>query len=91
MPETPDEILLSLKERLGDWTDYDVASYFLGKALGAIGPATSYSEVKHLFFSGSDTEGVKLLDSLIFLVQQGFLESRDSNFEFRWRLVKGHK
>jgi hypothetical protein len=84
MPEVPDDVLLSLKERLRDWTDYDVAAYFLGKALGVFDPATSFSEVKGLFYAGADTDGVRLLDGLMFLANQGFLETRD--FEFRWRM-----
>lgn len=81
-----DDALLLLEERLRDWTEYDEASYFLGKAMGVIRPSASYGEVKHLFFGGGHAaEGVKLLDVLIFLVDQGFLESRDNNFEFRWQ------
>jgi hypothetical protein len=85
MSETPDEILLPLKERLHDWTEYDVACFFLGKTLGVIGPDKSYSESKHMFFGTYDPIGVQLIDCLIFLAGQGILESRDSNFEFRWR------
>lgn len=76
----------SLRSYLSDWTEHDEASFVLGKILGVIEPNTSYSEIKYIFFSDPPNDiGLRLLDILIFLVNQGILESREHNSEFRWK------
>ena len=85
MTEISDETPLPLRERVQDWTEYDVASFYLGKALGVICPSASYTQSKSMFFGSDNPDGVRLFDVLIFLADQGILESRDNNFEFRWR------
>lgn len=83
----PDDVLLPLRERLLDWEDPDVAGFYLGKALGVIPPGDSFGKAKGLFYSGRE-DAMKLIDLLIFLVDQGFLERRDplgEYGEFRWR------
>jgi hypothetical protein len=66
MNDVPDDILLPLRARLREWTDYDVAAFFLGKVLGVLGREASYSESKGMFFGGAG-DGLMLLDGLISL------------------------
>ena len=87
MSDVPDDVLLPLRERLRDWEDYDVAGFYLGKALGVIPPEDSFGEAKHLFWAASE-DGMKLIDMVRFLVDRGFLEQRDplgEYGEYRWR------
>jgi hypothetical protein len=83
----PDDELLPLRQRLRDWEDFDVASFYLGKALGVIAPEKSFSQAKGLFYA-SDT-GLKLVHILQALVDQGFVELRDplgEYGEYPWRI-----
>jgi hypothetical protein len=85
--DVPDDVLLPVRERLRDWEDFDVAGFYLGKALGVIPPEDSFRDAKGLFWSARE-DGMKLLDMVQFLVDQGFLEQRDplgEYGEYRWR------
>ena len=87
MSGVPDDVLLPLRERLRDWEDFDVAGFYLGKALGVIPLDDSFGKAKHLFW-GPHEDGMKLLDIVQFLVNRGFLEQRDplgEYGEYRWR------
>jgi hypothetical protein len=85
MNGAPEEALMPLRDRLDDWTEYDIACFYLGKLLGMISITDSYGDVKSIFFADRrDSRGVRLLDMLIFMAEHGILESRDNNFEFRW-------
>ena len=79
----PDEVLLPLKERLADWQDYDVAGFFLGKALGVIPAEDSWWRSKGIFWA-ADEVGIQLVDILKLLVDFGFLEQRDDYAQYRW-------
>jgi len=79
-----DDVLLPLRERLQDWQDFDAAGFFLGKALGVIPPEQTWGRSKDLIWY--QEEGLKLIETLRFLVNQGFLEIRD-DCEYRWRTV----
>jgi hypothetical protein len=82
-----DDDLLPLRQRLRDWEDFDVASFYLGKALGVIAPEDSFSEAKGLFYARGT--GPKLVNILQALVDQGFVEQRDplgEYGEYRWRI-----
>src|SRR5215472_15308693 len=83
MSTVPDEILLPLKDRLADWEDPDVAMFFLGKALGAIAPETSWGQAKGLFW-GANPMGMALVDTLRYLADMGILEQRDDYGQYRW-------
>jgi len=37
-----------------------------------------------MFFGGDNVIGIKMIDVLTFLADQGILESRSHNAEFRW-------
>jgi hypothetical protein len=52
-----------------------------------IPPEYSFGKAKHLFWSASE-DGIKLFDTMKFLVDRGFLEQRDPHGEYgeyRWR------
>jgi hypothetical protein len=85
----PDEVLLPLKERLAEWEDFDVAGFFLGKALGVIPEEKSWWQSKGLFWG--DPVGFKLTNVLNLLVDLGFLERQDDEAQYRWAgAVAGH-
>jgi hypothetical protein len=79
----PDEVLLPLKERLADWQDYDVAGFFLGKALGVIPAEDTWWRSKGLFWGGGGV-GFQLINVLDLLVDLGFLERQDDEGQYRW-------
>lgn len=89
MDPVPDGILVSLRERLQDWEDFDVAGFYLGKVLGIIPLDRSFGETKYLFYGarGVAEAGGRLHDALVFLADAGILESRENYAEFRWPMV----
>jgi hypothetical protein len=80
--QIPDEVLLPLKERLSEWQDFDVAGFFLGKALGVIPAERSWWRSKALFWG--DPVGTRLIKVLNLLVDSGFLERDDDEAKYRW-------
>ena len=79
-----EEVLLPLKDRLADWQDGDVAMFFLGKALGAIAPETSWGQAKHMFWGASSPMGTALANTLRYITDIGILEQRDDDGQYRW-------
>lgn len=81
-----DNGIVTLKERLQDWTDIDFAGYHVTVVLGLIDPeqAPFSTRAKHVFWSVHPVGdlAVKLLDEMTAL---GILEKRDEpDFQYRW-------
>jgi hypothetical protein len=81
-----------LSESLGDWTDWDVASYELGCCLGLFESQSFQVDVKHVFWTENPL-GRSLLEALKIFVDAEILEARDENphdgndLQFRWRVT----
>ncbi len=74
----------SLPATLADWTDFDVAAFELGRALGVFTAADSFQSVKGMFWSNSPL-GTALHETLRVLVAGGILEDKpDDDTIFRW-------
>ena len=82
----------SLKERFGDWLDWDAAAYQLGACLGfwpefgapgdATGPFDAWHGFKGVMWSSAGDELYFILDNL---VNMGLLETRDEpDVAYRW-------
>lgn len=84
MNDVPDEVLLPLNERLADWADFDVAAFFLGKALGVTPAEQSWGEAKGLFW-GALPNGLLLMNMLTYLTDIGVLEMCEDSGQYRWR------
>ena len=76
---------MTLKEKLQDWTDIDVAGFELAQCLGLMGPETKFAtDAKHIFWS-NNLVGDKLYDFLLKdLVQIGVLKYDDHKGKVRW-------
>jgi len=80
----------SLRERLHDWTDTDVAQYHMGMVLGALPPPSEaadsegehFRDCKPIFWTRNGL-GDFLLDALEALAKAGVLEKREY-LEFRF-------
>ena len=83
MSNFPDEVPLPLKDRLADWQEPDAAMFYLGKALGAIAPETSWGQAKSLFW-GATPLGMALVDTLHYMADIGILEQCDDYGKYRW-------
>lgn len=77
--------IATLKERLADWTDVDLAAFQLARSLGLIAEDANFaSGVKHIFWSNNPT-GNMLYKILPELVAIGALEKRDEpDDQYRW-------
>ncbi len=85
MSETPDDVLLPLRERLRDWTDWDIAAFYLGRALGIVPPDYSFGSTKGMVYGSLPGEpGRHLILLLNLLADIGVLDMRDGYSEFRW-------
>ena len=82
-----------LRYRLRDWTDWDLASYQLGRCLGLFEGQAFETDVKHVFWTENPL-GLNLLQVLGHLVDAGVLEIEagvafdgedDDNDEIRYR------
>ncbi len=58
---------MALQDKLKDWTDWDVASFFLGKQLGFFTKKTTFQEVKYLFWTDNKVGSylIKVLNDLV--------------------------
>jgi hypothetical protein len=75
---------MGLAEDLLEWTDVDVASYELGRAVGLFQDRT-FLEVKGVFWSNNPL-GRVLYDILGALATAGVLEYREQpDDQFRWK------
>jgi hypothetical protein len=80
----------TLRERLRDWQDCDVAEYELGVTLGLWpewggGPPEEdpWHGHKGVFWAANPL-GTMLHETLVGLAKLGMLESREAGLEFRW-------
>ena len=73
---------LSLRERLKDWQDFDVAAHYLALAMGIFPLDASLNDRKFVYWT-SNALGETLDLMLKQLVTVGVLEERD-NMQFRW-------
>jgi len=75
----------TLKEKLKDWTDTDVAAFHLAVCMGLMPDDNDLfsGNAKHVFWS-NDKVGNSLYTLLFSLVDAGVLEENDDGF--RWNL-----
>ena len=74
----------TLKERIGDWTDWDGAAYSLGICIGLMPDVGGFGAAKHVFWSNHPI-GDLLYSMLDRMVEQGILEKRDEpDTQYRW-------
>lgn len=73
----------TLKEKLKDWTDTDVAAFHLAVCMGLMPDTheTFSCHAKHVFWSNDDV-GNALYTLLFLFVDAGILEENDDGF--RW-------
>lgn len=85
MTAAPDNVLLPLRDRLQDWTDWDVAAFYLGRAVGIVPEDYSFTSAKGMLYGSAPGEpGRKVILLLNLLADLGVLEMRDGYSEFRW-------
>ena len=73
-----------LPAALAEWTDFDVAAFELGRALGIFTAEDSFASVKGALWSNSPL-GVALYETLRVLVAGGILEDKpEDDTIFRW-------
>jgi len=78
------DLAVGLSADLADWTDWDVAQFALGRALGLFA-GRPFLKVKSVFWTDNPL-GNALYDMLQALVRAGILEHRDApDDQFRWR------
>lgn len=75
----------TLKERLDDWTDIDVAAFHLGIAMGVFPPDQDWQEVKYVFWSHTWL-GYYLVESLRNLAKSKVLLSDEDFDQVKWNL-----
>jgi hypothetical protein len=74
----------TLRESIGDWTDWDGAAYRLGICLGLMPNAAAFGAAKQVFWSNHEV-GDLLFSILDRLVEKGILEKRDEpDIQYRW-------
>ncbi|HRH42889.1 MAG TPA: hypothetical protein PKY82_14770 [Pyrinomonadaceae bacterium] len=76
---------MALKEKLKDWTDFDIAEYYLACSLGIVNCDETFDEfrrTKSIYASGNPL-GNSLFEILEMLVKLGILE-RNESAGFRW-------
>lgn len=74
----------TLKERINDWTDWDVAAHSLGICLGLMPDNLGWGGSKHVFWSNHPV-GELLYSMLDQMVERGILEKRDEpDMQYRW-------
>ena len=76
---------MTLKEKLTDWTDTDVAEYHLAIALGLMTEATSFqTDAKHVFWTNNPV-GTMIHAMVELLAKEGILQVHpDDDLCFRW-------
>ena len=74
---------MTLKEKLSDWQDLDLAAYDLAISMGIMTPEDSFAtKVKWVFWSNNPL-GNALYGFLVDLVKIGVLEKNDDD-QVRW-------
>ena len=75
----------TLREKLTEWTDIDIAAFHLAQNLGLMGKDVRFHlEAKHIFWSNNSV-GNTLYNMLKELANLGILEYReDPDLQFKW-------
>lgn len=73
----------SLRTKLADWQDYDIAACYLAVALGIAPSDHDFCGKKWVFWSANPI-GDRLHQMLLDLVELGVLENDDEECKFRW-------
>ncbi|HKE55113.1 MAG TPA: hypothetical protein VKB46_00370 [Pyrinomonadaceae bacterium] len=74
----------SFKDSASDWTDSDVAAFFLARSIGLMKEVDFPAKVKHVFWTNNPV-GNALHQMLMELVAAGVLEYREEpDYQFRW-------
>jgi hypothetical protein len=77
-------LFVGLSEDLADWTDWDLAAFMLGQALGLFEGMNFATDTKGSFWTDNPV-GNGLHDALLALVTAGIIERREEEDEqFRW-------
>lgn len=75
---------MALRWALQDWTDWDLASFHLGRSLGIFFLKDEFPRLKGTFWSNNPL-GERLHNSLMQLASSGILEHREEpDLQFRW-------
>lgn len=86
---TGDSLEGSLRYRLTEWADFDVAEFHLAQVLGPFPDEPFMRSVKYVFWT-SNPLGDALTDVLTRLVEVGVLEFRDEpDRQYRWKVEDG--
>ena len=73
-----------LDRSLADWSDWDLAAFLLGRAIGFYETIAQFQRHKDDYLS-ADPLGSGLHDALVTLAEAGLLERRDEpKTQFRW-------
>jgi len=77
--------LQTLRDHLNDWTDSDIAAFYLAQSIGLMSPEVNFAvEAKHVFWSHHPV-GITLSDMLRELAALGVLQYRDEpDYQYRW-------
>lgn len=77
---------MNFRELLKDWTDQDIAAYYLACSLGLVvydSSFTSFRETKHIYWSNNPTSEL-LYGTLQKMVEIQMLEFDDDETRYRW-------
>jgi len=87
----PDDVLLPLRRRLADWTEWDEAAFFLGRLIGIIPERYSFGNAKAFLVTkcSPGEDGRKIVLMLNLLADIGVLDVRNNYQEFRWHRGPG--
>ncbi len=86
MSTVPDHVMLPLRQRLKEWTEWDEAAFFLGRLIGILPEHYSFGNAKAFLTTrySPGEDGRKLVLLLNLLSDIGVLEMRNNYQEFRW-------
>lgn len=79
---------MNLRMKLNEWSDWDIAAYYLAQSLGMMDETVSFSkDAKHVFWADNPIGNIlhKMLDEL---VSCQVLERRDEpDIQYRWNPI----
>ncbi|WP_069162146.1 hypothetical protein [Nocardia altamirensis] len=74
---------MRFSEELADWTDWYVAEFLLGRALGIFPESAQFQDVEEVVLLPSPV-GNALRGALQHLTGAGILENHDESDQYRW-------
>lgn len=77
---------MTLKELLSDWTDPDIAQYYLACCIGLMNyddSFTAFREAKHIFWTGNETQSM-LHNMIETMLENRVLEFDGEECKYRW-------